>query len=168
MCRLCRAFRSNFSSNLFATYINTPSNTTEFKCAIIQNQSYGGVQQKGVLRNFAKFTGKHLCQSFFFSGVRPATLLKIRLWHRCFSVSFAKFRRKPISTEHFRGLPLIIHNEYIRTTQMLLLWSVLTNQFVPPTFSLCFSFAGINFLGMLHHVCDVAMTKIGVGINQNS
>ena len=25
--------------------------------------------QKGVLRNFAKFTGKHLCQSLFFNKV---------------------------------------------------------------------------------------------------
>ena len=35
--------------------------------------------RKGVLRNFAKFTGKHLCQRFFFNkvaGLRPATLLK--------------------------------------------------------------------------------------------
>ena len=43
--------------------------------------------RKGVLRKFAKFTGKHLCQSFFFNkvaGLRPATLLKKKLWHRCF------------------------------------------------------------------------------------
>ena len=42
--------------------------------------------RKGVLRNFAKFTGKHLCQSLFFSKVagQPATLLKKRLWHMCF------------------------------------------------------------------------------------
>ena len=36
----------------------------------------------GVLRNFAKFTGKHLCQSLFFNkdaGLSPATLLKKRL-----------------------------------------------------------------------------------------
>ena len=36
----------------------------------------------GVLRNFAKFTGKHLCQSLFFNkvvGLRPATLLKRKL-----------------------------------------------------------------------------------------
>ena len=35
--------------------------------------------KKGVLRNFAKFTGKHLWQSLFFNevtGLRPATLLK--------------------------------------------------------------------------------------------
>ena len=38
--------------------------------------------RKGVLRNFTKFTGKHLCQNFFFNnvvGLRPATLLKKRL-----------------------------------------------------------------------------------------
>ena len=37
---------------------------------------------KGVLRNFPKLTGKHLCQSLFFNkvlGLRPATLLKKRL-----------------------------------------------------------------------------------------
>ena len=35
--------------------------------------------RKCVLRNFTKFTGKHLCQSLFFNkvaGLRPATLLK--------------------------------------------------------------------------------------------
>ena len=34
---------------------------------------------KGVLKNFAKFTGKHLCQSLFLNevaGLMPATLLK--------------------------------------------------------------------------------------------
>ena len=54
--------------------------------------------RKGVLRNFSKFTGKHLCQSLFFNkvaGLRPATLLKKRLWHRCFPVNFEKFLRTP-------------------------------------------------------------------------
>ena len=35
--------------------------------------------RKGVLSNFAKFTGKHLCQSLFFNKVavlKPANLLK--------------------------------------------------------------------------------------------
>ena len=59
--------------------------------------------KKGVLRNFAKFTGKHLCQSLFFNNVealRPATLLKKRLWHRCFPVNCAKFLRTPFFIEH--------------------------------------------------------------------
>ena len=54
--------------------------------------------KKGVLRNFAKFLGKHLCPSLFFNkvvGLRSATLLKKRLWHRCFPMNFAKFLRKP-------------------------------------------------------------------------
>ena len=54
--------------------------------------------KKCVLKNFSKFTGKHLRQSLYFNKVasfRPATLLKKRLWHRCFPVNFAKFLRTP-------------------------------------------------------------------------
>ena len=50
----------------------------------------------GVFRNFTKFTGKRLCHSLFFNkvaGLRPATLLKKKLWHGCFSVNFLKFLR---------------------------------------------------------------------------
>ena len=42
--------------------------------------------RKGVLGNFAKFTGKHLY-------LQSATLLKNSLCHRCFPVNFAKFLR---------------------------------------------------------------------------
>ena len=51
------------------------------------------------LKTFAKFTGKHLYQSLFFNKVAPlrlVTLLKKRLWHRCFPVKFAKVLRTPI------------------------------------------------------------------------
>ena len=54
--------------------------------------------RKGVLKNFTKFTGKHLCQS----------LLKKRFWHRCFPVNFAKFLRTPFLTEYLRWLLLWI------------------------------------------------------------
>ena len=62
--------------------------------------------KRGVLRNFTKFTGKHLCQSLFFNKVadlRSETLLKKRLWHRCFPV---KFLRTLFFTEHFRWMLL--------------------------------------------------------------
>ena len=52
--------------------------------------------RKGVLKKFAKFIGKHLCQSLFFNniaGLRPATLLKKRFSHRRFPVNFEKFLR---------------------------------------------------------------------------
>ena len=66
--------------------------------------------KKAVLRNFAKFTGKHLCQSLLsnkVAGLRPATLLKKRLGHSCFPVNFAKFLRAPFLKEHPRWLLLI-------------------------------------------------------------
>ena len=65
--------------------------------------------KKVVLRNFVKFTGKHLCQFLFLNKVvdmRPATLLKKRLWHRCFPVNFTKFLRTPLLTEHLWWLLL--------------------------------------------------------------
>ena len=70
---------------------------------------------KGVLKNFLKFTEKHLCQSLFFekvAGLRPGTLLKKRLWHRCFPVNFAEFLRKTFLTEHLRWLLLPIVSVY--------------------------------------------------------
>ena len=50
--------------------------------------------KKGFLRNFAKFPGKQLCKSLFFikvAGLRPATLLKKRLWRKCLPVNFGIF-----------------------------------------------------------------------------
>ena len=67
--------------------------------------------RKGVLRNFAKFTSKHLYQSLFsnkVAGLRPATLFKKRLWHRCFPVNFAKFLRIPFSQNTSGRLLLIL------------------------------------------------------------
>ena len=49
-----------------------------------------------ILNNFTKFTGNYLCQSLFFNkvaGLMSATLLKKRLWHRCFPEHFAKILR---------------------------------------------------------------------------
>ena len=58
--------------------------------------------KNGVLRNFAKFTRKHLCQSFFFNKVaqlRPATLLKKRLTH-AFSCEFCEISKNAFFIEH--------------------------------------------------------------------
>ena len=37
------------------------------------------------------------------AGLRHATLLKMRLWHRCFPVNFVKFLRTTFFTEHLRA-----------------------------------------------------------------
>ena len=65
--------------------------------------------EMGVLKNFANFTGKHLCWCFFLIKLQAsghATLLKKRLQHGDFPVKFAKFLRTPFCTEHFRWLLL--------------------------------------------------------------
>ena len=52
--------------------------------------------EKGVLKNLVNFTGKHLRVSFF-KLQAPTTLLKKRIWHRCFPVNFVKFSRTTFS-----------------------------------------------------------------------
>ena len=57
--------------------------------------------KKGILNNFTKFTGKHLCQGLFLhkiAGLRPAALLKKRLLHRFFPTNFVKFLRTSFFT----------------------------------------------------------------------
>ena len=75
----------------------------------LQKQPPEVLYKKGVLRNFQKFTGKHLYQSLFFNkvvGLRSATLLETRPWHRCFPVNFAKFLRTPFLQNTSRQLLL--------------------------------------------------------------
>ena len=47
-----------------------------------------------------------MCQTLFSNKVarlRPACLLKKKLWHRCFAVKFVKFSRTPISPLRVMG-----------------------------------------------------------------
>ena len=72
--------------------------------------------KKFVLRNFTKFTGKHLCQSLVFNkvaGLRPATLLKTRLWHSCFHVNLLKFLRTPFLQNTYGRLLLLSSIYYV-------------------------------------------------------
>ena len=60
-------------------------------------------------KNFAKFT-KNTCASLFFNKVaslKPATLLKKRLRHRCFLVNLARFLRISFS-ENAPGQQLLV------------------------------------------------------------
>ena len=59
--------------------------------------------QKDVLRDFTKFTGKHLCQSLqgnFIEITLRQGLHKKESLAQCFPVNFAKFLRTPFLTEH--------------------------------------------------------------------
>ena len=75
--------------------------------------------KKGVLKNFAKFTRKHMCRSLFFNKVaglsNAAILLKKRLQHWHFPVNFVKFWRTPFSIEHhwWLFLPIFMSRSFI-------------------------------------------------------
>ena len=61
------------------------------------------------------------------AALRPATLLKKILWHRCFPVNFEKFLRTPFVTEHVRRLLLVIMILLEAITEMFCKKGVLQN-----------------------------------------
>ena len=77
---------------------------------------------------------KHLCQSPFlnkFAGLRPATLLKTRLWDRYFPVNFANFLRTPFLIEHLWWL--LLHSQInaknaLHKTEFQFCWCYIWNK----------------------------------------
>ena len=58
--------------------------------------------KKGILRNFVKFTGKHLCQSLFFNKVAKAcSLIKEDTLAQVLSYEFYEISKNIFFTEHF-------------------------------------------------------------------
>ena len=80
----------------------------------------------GVLKNFAKFTGKHLCQSLFFNKVASLrtvisvlghtflylTLLKKRLWHRPKTCNFTVCRNILLFARNAHVVYLFCHCQH--------------------------------------------------------
>ena len=56
-------------------------------------------------------------------GLRPATLLKRRLWHTCFPVNFVKFLRTPIFIEHIWWLRLHWGEVFVYETIFSKFWN---------------------------------------------
>ena len=86
----------------------------------VQNQSPKGVLRKKCSYKFWKIHRKTCIRVFFHKVVdlRPATLLKKRLWHRCFSREFWEICKSTFFIEHLRCLLLSIR---LSTTKMVLL-----------------------------------------------
>ena len=81
-----------------------------------RSHRWGSVIKNGVLRSFAKFAGKHLCQSFFcnkVAGQACNSIKKDRLWHSYFPVNFAKFLRTPFLQNISRRLLLQLSQKKI-------------------------------------------------------
>ena len=62
--------------------------------AVNQIQNDNEQKQPPVVFSEKRCSGK-FCKIHRKTGLRPVTLLKRRLWHRCFPVNFAKFSRTP-------------------------------------------------------------------------
>ena len=65
--------------------------------------------RKMFLKNLQNSQENTLCQCLFFkevAGFRPVTLLKKRLWRRCFPVNFANFVGAPFLQNASGRLPL--------------------------------------------------------------
>ena len=61
--------------------------------------------KKGVLKNFTKFTGKHLCQRLFFNKVpgQACNFIKKESLTQVFSCEFCKNFKNTFFTEHLRA-----------------------------------------------------------------
>ena len=97
------------------------------------------------------------------AGLRPATLLKIRLWHRRFPVNFARFLKTPFITEHPWWLLLITVNisdvcfwfkfkgfKWFKSGISFSLKSLSSVLFSFPMLFLCFSVLFSFFLAAVH------------------
>ena len=65
---------------------------------LLYRSSHQSCSVKKVFLEILQNSQQNSCVSLFFnqvSGIRPGTLLKKRLWHRCFPVNFVKFLRIP-------------------------------------------------------------------------
>ena len=56
--------------------------------------------KKGVLRNFAKFNGKHLCQCLYFNNVAGLNFIKKEALAQVFSCEFCEIFNNIFFTEY--------------------------------------------------------------------
>ena len=59
-----------------------------------------------ILQNSQENTCARVSFLIKLQDLKPATLLKKRVWHKCFPVNFAKFLRTPFVPEHLGWLLL--------------------------------------------------------------
>ena len=101
-----RSSHRRWSIMLLKILQNSQENTcTESLRISLIHKTWVDLINKGILKNLANFTGKHLCLAWnykesLFNKVtanQTCNLTKARLQHRCFTVKFMKFLRIPIS-----------------------------------------------------------------------
>ena len=86
-----------------------------FRHWYIRSSHQGCSVKKIFLKILQNSREKHLCQRLFFNkvaGLRPPTILRKNLCHRCFPVNFAKFLRTALFKEHLWWL-LLVHFTFL-------------------------------------------------------
>ena len=66
-------------------------------------------RKKDVLKNFAIFTGKHLCWNLF-ESLQTSNFIKNRHQHKCFHVNIAKFLITPTNMQTTASETTILRN----------------------------------------------------------
>ena len=134
---------SQIKKNLFWVFEMNRSSRPEVFC------------KNGVLKNFATFTGKHLCQSLFLIKLQPNTcnFIKKRLWHRPYACNFIKkrlwHRCLPVNFEKFLGTPFFIEQLW------WLLLGEIWNQVINVLHSGYFMTSLFSHIRMYHKKIDV-------------
>ena len=88
----------------------------------LSRSSYRSCSVKKVFLEVSRNSQENTCPESLFNkvnnnkGLRPATLLKKRLFHRCFPVNFAKFLRTPFlqSTSRRLLLDMLVDKNFSR------------------------------------------------------
>ena len=92
------------SKNIFPEYKSLVSKTIKFykKIVMISRSNHQRCSiKKGVLRNFVKFSGKHLCQSLFMP--QACNFIKKESLAQVFSCEFFEIFKSTFFTEHLRA-----------------------------------------------------------------
>ena len=101
--------------------------------------------KKGLLKNFSKFTEKHLCQSLFFNKDAGAAdnFIKKETLAQVFSCEFCKIFKNTFFIEHLRWLLLDAHLMTIQIRSCIFWVSIIfagravVDQFLAPRINKC-------------------------------
>ena len=124
----------SLSSELFPWFYDSCFSLRKLSRILFRSSHRKCSIKEGVLKNFAKFK-RNTCARVSFLiklqawGLRPATLLKVRLWHKCFPVNFDKFLRRSFLRENLQWLLLnvakyLLSNGYFRFTSNISQWTI--------------------------------------------
>ena len=87
--------------------------------------------EKGVLKTFAKFTGKHLCQSLFF--IKKETLAKVfscefcKIFKNTFFIEHLRASASDLTQKPFNSYPYFTHSFVIVCLVSFLIYTVIAN-----------------------------------------